>query len=100
MRSKGCSSSRGASDIRHMSSQGGGLAKQSNRLYMLNVRRDSMMTKKSTLQNQLSQIIERLKGLDADIRSSEKEYKKLRSKGKNKIISSDTDYEKTMPINF
>jgi len=74
---KGCSSSRGASDIRHTSSQGGGLAKQTNRLYMLNVRRESLMNKRRTLEFRLNEIKDQLKEIETDIRATEKQYRKL-----------------------
>lgn len=105
---KGCSSSRGVSDIRHTSSQGGGLAKQTNRLYMLNVRRESLMNKRRTLEFRLNEIKDQLKEIEADIRTTEKQYSKLQGKelhkkrGKQESEWSKGDGRKarTMPIQF
>lgn len=75
---KGCPSSRGVSDIRHITSQGGSLAHHTNRLYMLNVRRESLMNKRHTLEVRLKEIKGQLEGIEADIRATEEQYRKLK----------------------
>jgi len=74
---KGCPSSRGASDIRHITSQGGTLAHHTNRLYMLTVRRESLMNKRHTLEVRLKEIKGQIEGIEADIRATEVQYRKL-----------------------
>lgn len=79
---KGCCAMRGSSDIARTPARGGGRAHQTNKLYMLNVRRESLTNKKHTLETQLKAIRGQLRGLDADIQETERNYKKL--KGKNR----------------
>lgn len=81
---KGCPSSRGASDIRHITSQGGSLAHHTNRLYMLNVRRESLMNKRHTLEVRLKEIKGQLEGIEADIRATENQYRRLQGNGLRK----------------
>lgn len=82
---KGCCAMRGSSDIARTPARGGGRAHQTNKLYILNVRRESLTNKKHTLENQLKAIRGQLRGLDADIQETEKKYKKL--KGKRRLAS-------------
>ena len=72
---RGCTRSRGQADVRHLRSLGGDLAQQANRLYMLTVRRESLVNKKTSLELRLREITTQLREIEADIRESETVYK-------------------------
>lgn len=75
---KSCASNRGVSDIPRISSPGGGLAQQANRLYMLTVRHKSLMNKWRSLEIRLKEVKGQLEGIEADIRATEVQYRKLK----------------------
>lgn len=77
---KGCSSVRGSSLAPKISSVGGHLARHANRFYMLNVRRESLIKKKASLENRLGDIKAQLKQIDADIRATQGHYNRLSRK--------------------
>lgn len=81
---KGCSTTRGVSYLHHIGAQGGGLAYHTNRLYMLNVQRESLMNKKQSLESRLKDIKSQLQGLEASIRETERQYKKVSGNGSRK----------------
>jgi len=105
---KGCPSSRGASDIRHITSQGGSLPHHTNRLYMLTVRRESLMNKRQTLEVRLREIKGQLEGIEADIRATENQYRRLQGNGLRKNRSKQGSAEershgrsmRTVPLEF
>lgn len=73
---KGCPSIRGGSDIRRYGSSGSRLTQQANRLYMLTIKRESVMTKKQTLESRLKELSQQLQGIEADIQATERAYKR------------------------
>lgn len=101
---RGCTSSRGASDIRHVSYRRGDLANQANRLYMLTIRRESLLGKKESLQERLKDINGLLKGIDADLKETEKIFaktKKTQSRKSGEVQDSGNGKRlKKMPLHF
>ncbi|MBI1882898.1 MAG: hypothetical protein HYS08_01640 [Chlamydiae bacterium] len=71
------STSRGSSDIRTVTLKNTGTVQQVNRLYILTVRRQSLLSKINTLTHQLHEAKEIMKGIEADIRGTESQYRKL-----------------------
>ena len=51
---KGCAASRGTSDVPHITAIGGGRAHVTNRLYMLTVRRESLINKRKSVKQRLA----------------------------------------------
>lgn len=85
----GCAAIRGSSDIRRLTNLGGDLARQANRLYMLTVRRESLVNKKNTLEYRLKEIKQKLRQIEKEMNASEAEYrgglgKKVRRKNGKK----------------
>lgn len=91
---RGCSSSRGVSDIHRLSSEETGLVGQTNRLYMLTVRRKSLLHKKHSFLSRLSTIENQLSMMERDIGTTEKRYKTLKG-GPVEILQ-----KKTVPLRF
>lgn len=77
---RGCSSSRGGSHIRHNASLGGEQAREVNRLYMLTVRRESLMCKKRSLEGRLVDINQQLGEIERERTESETKFDLLRGK--------------------
>lgn len=75
---RGCPSSRGVSDIPRISSPGGGLAQHANRLYILTVRHGSLMNKRRSFEIRLKEVKNQVKGIEADIRATEVQYRTLK----------------------
>ncbi len=71
---KGSSTIRGASDVLRMNSLSGTQAQQANRLYMLNVRRASLVNKKNATEARLNETIAQLRGIEEQMRQTEKKY--------------------------
>lgn len=78
---KGCISTRGVPDIRYVRSQGTGLTQQANRLYMLTVKRESLMNKRRSLEVRLKEIKGQLETIERDTRATEKQFGKLKGNG-------------------
>ena len=101
---RGCTSSRGASDIRHVSCRRGDLANQANRLYMLTVRRESLLSKKQSMEERLKDINRLLDGIDADFKETEKILARLKkgpSQESKTIEHSENGKRlKKMPLHF
>lgn len=74
---KGCASIKGTSRIRHLASLGGELAHETNRLYMLTVKRESLINKKRSLENRLKEINRVLKEIETETDISNKKYMRL-----------------------
>lgn len=74
---KGCASIKGTSRIRHLASLGGELAHEANRLYMLTVKRESLINKKRSLENRLKEINRVLMEIAAETEVSNKKYMRL-----------------------
>lgn len=85
---KGCPSSRGTSDIQHITALGGQKATITNRLYMLTVRHGSLVNKRHSLENRMRSIDQQIKQMEADIKGAEKAYGgfKRRSLGGQRTI--------------
>lgn len=77
---RGCSSSRGGSHIRHNASLGGEQAREVNRLYMLTVRRESLVNKKRSLEGRLADINQQLGEIERERSESEEKFDLLRGK--------------------
>lgn len=77
---KGCASIKGASRIKHLTSLGGELANEANRLYMLTVKRESLTNKKRSLENRLREINRVLKEIEVETAVSNKKYSRLSGK--------------------
>ncbi|MBI2060281.1 MAG: hypothetical protein HYT87_10970 [Nitrospirae bacterium] len=73
---RGSTATRGVSAIAHFAI-GGGVAQQANRLYILTVRRESMIKKMRSLEAQLAQIKDQLQGIERDIGDTERKYSGL-----------------------
>lgn len=65
---RGCSVARGANHLCRGISGGGG-TRNANRLYMLNVQRESLHNKEVSLESRLTNITEQLKRTDAEIQT-------------------------------
>lgn len=74
---RGCSSSRGSSDIPHSLSLGGERARQVNRLYMLTVKWESFTNKKRSLITRLKDLETQIKGIEETIHGIQKKYQGL-----------------------
>ncbi|MBI2067699.1 MAG: hypothetical protein HYT77_06785 [Deltaproteobacteria bacterium] len=74
---RGCPTIRGASDIVHLKSLGGPSAQQANRMYMLTVRRESLMSKRQSLVQRIHDIDTQLKGIEKDLRAFEMMYRNV-----------------------
>lgn len=101
---KGCTSSRGVSGIRHVGDRSGGLTTQANRLYMLTMRRESLLNKKQSLERRLKDINELLIGIEVDLQETEKIFAQLKAGPKH---GSKTEEEagngkrlRKMPLHF
>lgn len=79
---KGCAASRGTSDVPHITAIGGGQAHVTNRLYMLTVRRESLINKRKSIKQRLTDIDQQIKQMGNDIRAVEKAYGNGRLKGR------------------
>lgn len=99
---KGCSSSRGVSDVPHISSLGGSLAQQANRLYMLNVRHVSMMNKKRATAARLAETMIQLRAIEEGLRVTEKKYQSLKRKrgGEKKEMKSNGNPRKVKKMHL
>lgn len=71
---KGCAASRGTSDVPHITAIGGGRAHVTNRLYMLTVRRESLVNKRKAVKQRLADIDQQIKQMGEDIRATEQAY--------------------------
>lgn len=71
---KGCATSRGTSDVSHITAIGGGRAHVTNRLYMLTVRRESLINKRKSIKQRLTNIDQQIKQMGDDIHATEKTY--------------------------
>lgn len=81
---RGCATSRGTSDVPHITAIGGGQAHVTNRLYMLTVRRESLINKRRSIKQRLTDIDQQIKQMADDIRATEKTYgqfKRRRTRG-------------------
>lgn len=68
---KGCAGIRGVSDLVFLTS-GGGSVQHANRLYILTVKRESVLNKKRTLEAQLAQIEAQLREIEHDLKETDK----------------------------
>lgn len=82
---RGCSRSRGAADVRHVRALGGDLAQKTNRLYMLTVRRESLINKKNSLHRRLKDIDTQLKEIEEDMRELQGIYNKVLGRRKKPL---------------
>ncbi|MDI6807472.1 MAG: hypothetical protein QME66_00615 [Candidatus Eisenbacteria bacterium] len=67
-----------------MSSRRASLVQETNRLYMLSVRHESLMNKRSAMALRLKEINEQLKGIETDIGATDKQYRKLQGNSSHK----------------
>ncbi|MBI2336719.1 MAG: hypothetical protein HYU97_08165 [Deltaproteobacteria bacterium] len=74
---RGCASIKGTSRIKHLASLGGELAHEANRLYMLTVKRESMVNKKRSIETRLKEINKVLKEIEVETDISSKKYSLL-----------------------
>lgn len=88
---KGCTTAKGATNIVHPTSRGEGLSQQANRLYMLTVRRESLLNKKQTLETQLKGLTTQLKNVETEIFAIEKRYGKIIRKNSGRRMKFKTD---------
>lgn len=68
---KGCAAVRGVSDIAFLAS-GGSAVQRANRLYILTVKRESILNKKRSLETQLAQIKDQLRVIEHDLKETDK----------------------------
>lgn len=103
---RGCASIRGVSDVPHIRSIGGLLAKEANRLYMLTVRRESLLNKRRSLEVRLKEIQDQLREIEEDVRETQRKYKLTkrqsseRGKGSSKHEDGRAVRTRTMPLSF
>lgn len=73
---RGCTRTRGQTDIPHLHSLGGNMARRANQLYMLTVRRESLVNKKNSLEQRLEDIRVQIKEIDSQMKSIPKAERK------------------------